>query len=119
MRDKLVEEVVGPDQLDDLVSRQERDEAFLPIVVAAFDFTFGLGRWGVEELDAVKVERCPKLGESVGVVGVEEGVEVHIKGQGQAVGLEDAGEKIEMGQEGFTGVKPCAGVEAGGVVEDF
>jgi hypothetical protein len=70
-------------------------------------------------LDAVKVERGPKLGESIGVVGVEEGVVVHIKGQGQAVGLEDAGEKIELGQEGFAGVKPCAGVEAGGVVEDF
>ena len=52
-------------------------------------------------------------------MGVEEGVEVHIQGQGQAVGLEDAGEEVAVGQEGFAGVKPCAGVEAGGVVEDF
>jgi len=116
---ELVEQLVGPDQFHDVVGGQEGDKAFLPVVMTAFDFTFGLGRWGVEELDAVKVERCPKLGESVGVVGVEEGVVVHIKGQGQAVGLEDAGEKIEMGQQGFAGVKPCAGVEAGGVVEDF
>jgi hypothetical protein len=33
--------------------------------------------------------------------------------------LKDAGKKIEVGQEGFPGVKPCAGVETGGVVEDF
>ena len=87
--------------------------------MAAFDFAFGLGRWGVAELDAVKVERRPQVGESVGVVGVEEGVVVHIKGQGQAVGLVDAGQEVEVGQKGFAGVKPCAGVEAGGVVEDF
>jgi hypothetical protein len=35
------------------------------------------------------------------------------------VGLEDAGKKVAMGQEGFARVAPCAGVEAGGVVEDF
>ena len=116
---ELVEEVVGPDQFHDVVGGQEGDKAFLPVVMTAFDFTFGLGRWGVAELDAVKVERGPKLGEGVGVVGVEEGVEVDIKGQRQAVGLEDAGKEVEVGQEGFAGVKPCAGVETGGVVEDF
>jgi len=36
-------------------------------------------------LDAVEVEGRAELGERVGVVGVEEGVEVHIQGQGQAV----------------------------------
>ena len=82
MRDELVEEVVGPDQFDDLVSRQEGDEAFLPVVVAAFDFTFGLRRWGVAEVDAVEVESLTEWGEGVGVVGVEEGVVVHVEGQG-------------------------------------
>ncbi len=117
--DELVEEVVGPNQFHDVVGGQEGDEAFLPVVVPAFDFAFGLGRRRIKESDAVEAEGRPQLGEGVGVVGVEEGVEVHRQGQGQAVGLEDAGEKIEMGQEGFAGVKPCAGVEAGGVVEGF
>ena len=76
--DELVEQMVGPDQFHDVVGGQEGDQAFLPVVMPAFDFTFGLGRWGVAELDAVKVERRPQLGESVGVVGVEEGVVVHI-----------------------------------------
>ena len=115
---ELIEQRVGPGEFDDLIGGQEGDEAFLPVVVAAFDFTFGLGRWGIEQLNAVEVERGAELGEGVGGVGVEEGVEVHIQGQRQAVGLEDAGKKIEVGQEGFAWVEACAGVAAGGVVED-
>ena len=116
---ELVEEGVDPDQFHEVVGGQEGNQAFLPVVMTAFDFTFGLGLWGAAELDAVKVERCPKLGESGGVVGGEEGVLVQIQGQGQAVGWEGAGEKIEMGQKGFAGVKPCDGFEAGGVVGDW
>ena len=116
---QLVEQVVGAAEFEDLVGGQERGQAFLPVVVAAFDFTFGLGGGGVAEGDAVEVEGGAQLGEGVGVVGVEEGVVVHVEGQGQAVGLEDAGEEIEVGQEGFAGVEAGAGVVAGGVVEDF
>ena len=47
-----VEELVGPDQFGAVVGRQERDEAFLPVVVAAFDFAFGL--WGVRLLIGVQ-----------------------------------------------------------------
>jgi len=117
--DELVEQMVRPDQFNDVVGGQEGHEAFLPVVVAAFDFAFGLGRWSVEQLDAVEVEGRAELGEGVGVVGVEEGVVVHIKGQGQAVGLEDTGKEVEVGQERFAGVEACAGVEPRGVVEDF
>ena len=116
--DELVEELVGPDQFADAVGSQEWHEAFLPVVVAAFDFAFGLGRWGVAELDAVEVEGGAELGEGVGVVSVKEGVVVHVEGQGQAMGLEDAGEEVEVGEEGFSGVEACAGVEARGIVED-
>ena len=43
---------------------------------------------------------------------------VHVEGEREAVGEEDAGEEIEVGEEGLGGVKTCAGVGAGGVVED-
>ena len=76
--DELVEQMVGPGQFDEVFGRQEGDEPLLPVVVAAFDFAFGLRRGRVAQVDAVEVERGPKLGESVGVVGVEEGVVVHI-----------------------------------------
>jgi hypothetical protein len=116
---ELVEEAVGPFEFKDLVGGQEWREAFLPVVVAALDFAFGLGCGRVAEGDAVEVQGGAELGEGVGVVGVEEGVEVHIPGQGQAVGFEDAGQEIKMGQEGFAGVEACAGVVTGGIVQNI
>ena len=95
--DELVEELVGGGEFADAFGRQQRNQTFLPIVVAAFDFAFGLGRWGVEEFDAVEVQRLAELGEGVGVVGVEEGVVVHVEGQRKAVGLEGAGEEVQVG----------------------
>lgn len=114
-----VEELVGPGQFDDVVGGQEWDETFLPVVVAAFDFAFGLRGWGVEEFDAVEVEGRAELGEGVGIVGVEEGVVVHIKSQRQAVSLKSAGKEVEVREQGFGGIEACAGVETCGVVEDF
>lgn len=102
-----------------MIGSQERDEAFLPVVVAAFDFAFGLRGWGVEEFDAVEVEGRAELGEGVRVVSVEEGVVVHVKGQREAVGLEGAGKEVEVGEQRFAWVEACAGVETRGVVEDF
>ena len=119
VREELVEQLVGAGEFDDVLGGQEWYQPFLPVVVAAFDFAFGLGRWGVAELDAIEVEGLTELGEGVGVVGVEEGVVVHIEGQWEAVDLKDAGEEVEVGEEGFGGIKARASVEAGGVVEDF
>ena len=47
---ELVEQAVGPFEFEDVVGGQERREAFLPVVVAAFDFAFGLGRGGVAQV---------------------------------------------------------------------
>jgi hypothetical protein len=75
VRDELVEELVGSGEFGDVFGGQRGDETPLPVVVTAFDFTFGLGRGGVEQFDAVEVEGRAQLGEGVGVVGVEEGAE--------------------------------------------
>ena len=117
MWQELVEQAVGAFEFEDLIGGQEGREAFLPVVVTAFDFAFGLRGRGVAQRDAVEVEGLTELGEGVGVVGVEEGVVVHVKGQGQAVGLEGARQKIEMGQEGFAGVEAGSGVVTGGGVQ--
>ena len=114
-----VEKLVGSGEFNDAFCGEQGDEAFLPVVVAAFDFAFGLGRWGVEELNAVKVEGLAELGEGVGIVGVKEGVVVHIKGQGEAEGLEDTGEEVEVSEQRFCGIEARPRVEARGVVEDF
>lgn len=73
----------------------------------------------MEEFDAVEVKSLAKLGQGVGVVGVKEGVVVHVESQWEAVSLEDAGEEIEVGEEGFRRVEAGASVETRGVVEDF
>jgi hypothetical protein len=38
-----LEQGIGATQFEDLVGGQERGQAFLPVVVAAFDLAFGLG----------------------------------------------------------------------------
>jgi len=118
VREEFIQETIGADQFDDAFGGQERDQAFLPVVVAAFDFAFGLRRGGIEQFDAVEVEGLSELGEGVGIVGVEEGVVVHVKRQGQAVRLKDARQEVEMGQQGFGRIKACAGVEARGVIQN-
>jgi len=113
-----VEPVVGSFEFEDPVGSQQGREAFLPVVMAAFDFAFGLRGGGVAQGHAVEVEGGSELGESVWGVGVEEGMEVDVKGQGQAVGLEGAGEEVEMGEQGLAWIEACPGVVAGGVVEE-
>jgi hypothetical protein len=98
---ELVEQPVGPCEFVDVFGGQKGWEAFLPVVVAAFDFAFGLGGWGEAEFDAVEVKGLAELGEGVWLVGVKEGVKVHIQGQWQAVGLEDCGSKVQNGSAGF------------------
>jgi hypothetical protein len=115
---ELVEQAVGTDDFNDVICSQEWHQAFLPIVVSAFDFAFCLGCGGVEQFDAIEVEGLAKLGESVGVVSVKEGVVVHVKGQWQAMGLKNAGEKIEVGEQGFSGIEARAGIQAGGIIEN-
>jgi hypothetical protein len=44
MGQELVEEVVGGGEVVDLIGGQERGQAFLPVVMAAFDFALGVGR---------------------------------------------------------------------------
>ena len=84
----------------------------------ALDFAFGL-RGGCEaQRDAVKVKCGTQLGEGVGIVGVEEGVVVDIQNQRQAVGLEGAGQEVQVGQECFACIEAATGVVAGGVVQN-
>ena len=116
--DECVEECVcGLDGVDG-VGSEERRKTFLPVVVAAFDFAFCLGRGGVAEGDAIKLESRSELGERVRSVGEKERMVIDVESQREAVREECAGEKIEMGGEIFGGVNAGAGVQARGVVDD-
>lgn len=116
--EELVEECVGRFEGEDVVCGEQGRETLLPVVVTAFDFAFGLGSGGVAQGDAVKVKSFTELGEGVGRVSVEEGMVVHLEGEREAVGEEDAGEEIEGREEVLGGVKTGAGVPACGVIED-
>ncbi len=105
-----IEQAVGPDEFVDLIGGQDWREAFLPVVMAALDFAFGLRCWGVEQFDAVEVEGMAQLSEGVGVVGVEEGVKVHIEGPAAVRGLGRCGTGNQNGPAGFRrgkGVRQC------------
>ena len=118
MGDKCFEQCVCRLDGADGVGGEEGREAFLPVVVAAFDFAFGLGRGGVAQGDAVEVQGLSELGEGVRGVGEKEGMVIDVERERQAVGEEGAGEKIEVGEEILGRIKAGAGVQAGGVVED-
>jgi hypothetical protein len=60
---ELVQPAVAPDEFADLIGGQERWEAFLPVVMAALDFAFGLRRWRIAQFDAIEVERLAQLRE--------------------------------------------------------
>ncbi len=72
VRQQLIQEAVGPFEFDEVIGGEQGREAFLPIIMAALDFTFGLGRGGVTEGYPVEVQRRAELGEGVWGVGEEE-----------------------------------------------
>ena len=111
------EGVCGLDGVDG-VGSEDRRKTFLPIVVAAFDFAFGLWRGGVAEGDAIKVESRSELGERVWSVGEKEGMVIDVESQREAVGEKCKGEEIEVSGEVFGGVNAGTSVQARGVVDD-
>ena len=115
---ELVQQVVVACEFSDLVGRQVGWEAFLPVVVATFDFALGLRGGSVAQRHAVEVEGGPELGEGVGGMGEEEGVVIHVEHQRQAVGGKGAGKEVQVGQEGFAFVEADPGVVAGGVDQE-
>jgi hypothetical protein len=80
-------EPAGPFEFQDAVDGQEwaQAQAFLPVVMPAFIFAFGLECRRVAEGDAIAVQRGSELSERLGRVGKERGVIVHVESQGQGM----------------------------------
>jgi hypothetical protein len=45
---EVIEQTIGPLDLADAIGGEQGWEAFLPAVLAAFDFAFGLRGWGIK-----------------------------------------------------------------------
>ena len=108
---------VGVFEIGDGFAGEEGGEPVLPELVFAFDFAFGLGRGGVAEGDAVEAEGLAELGEGFGEVREEEGMEVHVEFQRQAVFEEGGGEEVVVGEEGFAFVEFGTGEETAAIIE--
>jgi hypothetical protein len=113
MREELIQEAVSSIEFADAIGGQQGWKAFLPVIVAAFDFTFGLGSGCKTEGDAVEVQGGAKLGKSVWGMGEEEGVVVDVECQGQAVAVKRAGKEVEVSQKGFCVIEAGADIVVG------
>jgi len=119
MGQEMIEQAISALEFNDIISRQQRWQTLLPVVVTSFDFTFGLRCWRITKSHAVEVQSGAELSEGFRSMGEEEGVVIDIECQRQAVDQEDTREKIEVGQEGFAVVEACAGIIAGGVIQQI
>lgn len=117
VRQELVEQVVGPFQFQDTVSGQQGWQAFLPEVVPPLNFSFGLRCGCVTQGDPVETKGLAELGKSFGNVGEKEGMVVHIKSQGQTMGLKRPGQEVQMSQQRFAGIEPSARIITGRVIQ--
>jgi hypothetical protein len=71
----------------------------------AFDFTFGLGRGGIEETEVIELERPAQLGEGVRIVSEKETVVIDLDLEWASVGPESGGQEVEVGEQEFALVK--------------
>ena len=91
MGQQLIEQTVGTFEFENAIGGQQRGQAFLPVIMPAFDFTFGLRGGRIAQRDAIEVQGRAELRKSVRRVGEEKGVEIHMECQWQTVVLEGSG----------------------------
>ena len=85
---QFVQQCVGRFQIHDSVSGEEGWETALEVLVAAFDFAFGLGCGRVAQGDAIEVQSGAELGESLWGACEEKRVVIDVERQRQAMGAE-------------------------------
>jgi len=92
-------------------------EAFLPELVFALDFAFGLGCGSIKEANVVELQCGAQLGESLRVLSEEDAMIIDIELEGPAIGQEGGRQEIQIGQEEFTVIDFGAYEEAAAIVE--
>jgi len=90
----------------------------LKVLVAAFDFAFGLWGRGIAQGDAVEVQGRTELGEGLGM-SKEKGVIIHIQRQWQAGGTKGPVQEVQMSQQRFAVIEPGTHVVARGVIQQI
>ena len=78
VRPQLVDMGIGNRDFTDFLAGKISWEPALPEEMFAFDFAFGLGRWGVAQADVIELERPAQLSQGVRILGEEEAVVIDI-----------------------------------------
>ncbi len=92
-------------------------EAFLPELVFALDFAFGLGCGSIKKANVVELQCRAQLGESLWVLSEEDAVIIDIELEWSPVGQEGGGQEIQIGQEELPVIDFGADEEAAAIVE--
>jgi hypothetical protein len=117
MKSQSVDVSVSIFEFGDLFAGEIRWKAFLPELVLALDFAFGLGRWSIKEANVVELQGGAQLGESFWVLSEEDAVIIDIELEWASVGQEGGGEEIQVGQEKFAVIEFRTDEEAAAIVE--
>lgn len=92
-------------------------EAFLPELVFALDFAFGLRCGSIKKANVVELQCRAQLGESLWVLSEEDAVIIDIELEWAPVGQEGGGQEIQIGQEELAVIDFGADEEAAAIVE--
>ena len=114
---QLVDMPIGDGDFANFFTGEISREPVLPEEMFAFDFAFGLGRWGVTQADVIELEGPAQLGEGIGILGEEKTVVINVQLQGAAMLHKRGREKVEIGQEEFPFIQFGAGEQAAAIVE--
>lgn len=114
---QLLQQLVVDVDVAAVLHSEEGGQAALPVVVKAFDFSFGLWCGRVEKAHAVMMQGGGELG-GVRIVGVEQAMVVHVERQGQAVGEESPAQEVVIALEQLALIQSRACDPAGAVVND-
>ena len=117
MESQSVDVSVSIFEFGELFAGEIGGKTFLPELVFALDFAFGLRGWSIKEANVVELEGGAQLGESLWVLSEEDAVIIDIELEGASIGQEGGGEEIQVGQEEFAVIEFGTDEEAAAIVE--
>ena len=116
MTAQLGQQCVGGFRASDVFGSEQSGKPTLPVLVLPFDFTFGLGRAGVTQGDAVEVQGGSELSQRLGTLWEEKAMAIYMELERQTMFGESGGKKIQVGQQVFGVINLGAGADAGTVI---
>jgi hypothetical protein len=117
MEAQLVDLGIGLVEVGELFAGEVGREAILPKEVSALDFALGLRGGRVTEGDTVEVKGAAQLGERPWGLGKEDGMEIDVDLQRQAMFDEGRREQVEIGEQIFGFINFGGGKDPAAIVE--